>query len=183
MEKHKTCSFFGHRVIRVTEELKQKLINVIKDLIENKKVSVFIFGSRSEFDNLCHLIVSQLMKDYPFIKRVVYTCRSETHIIENERLEKEEIFSRLSNQKIHLQGFEEEIKHRTRNNAGKASYVERNKAMIDDSDYCVFYYDEKYKPKLRKYSKSDLDCYQPKSGTRIAYMYAKQKKKNILNIF
>ena len=49
--------------------------------------------------------------------------------------------------------------------------------MINDSDYCVFYYDETYQPEMRKYSKRSIDYYQPKSGTPLAYTYAKQKKK------
>ena len=61
--------------------------------------------------------------------------------------------------------------------AGKASYVERNQAMIDNSDYCVFYYDSSYQPKPKK------NDYQPKSGTAIIYAYAQQKKKNIVNLF
>jgi len=35
-------------------------------------------------------------------------------------------------------------------NAGKASYVERNQEMINKSDFCVVYYDEKYLPPCRK---------------------------------
>ena len=38
-------------------------------------------------------------------------------------------------------------------NAGKASYVERNQEMIDKSKYCVIYYDENYLPKRQKTEK------------------------------
>ena len=62
-------------------------------------------------------------------------------------------------------------------------YVERNQAMIDNSDYCIFYYNENYKPKPRKQSKQDINYYQLKSGTALTYKYAKQKKKKIINIF
>ena len=47
--------------------------------------------------------------------------------------------------------------------AGRASYIERNELMIDDSDYCVFYIN-----KNTKY----------KSGTKIALNYARRKTKN-----
>lgn len=60
--------------------------------------------------------------------------------------------------------------------------MERNQAMINDSDYCVFYYDKNYQPEMRKYSKRSIGYYQPKSGTALAYAYAKQKKKIMLNI-
>ena len=66
--------------------------------------------------------------------------------------------------------------------SGKAGYVERNYAMINDSDYCVFYYDEDYLPPKRKRASADISFYQPKSGTDLAYKYAIQKNKVIINI-
>ena len=54
--------------------------------------------------------------------------------------------------------------------------------MINDSDYCVFYYDENYQPEMSKYSKRSIGYYQPKSGTALAYAYAQQKKKIVINI-
>ena len=54
--------------------------------------------------------------------------------------------------------------------------------MIDTSDYCVFYYDENYEPEIRKYTKRSIGYYQPKSGTAIAYAYAKRKKKFLINL-
>ena len=62
-------------------------------------------------------------------------------------------------------------------NAGVARYVERNQEMIDNSDFCVFYYDENYKTLRRKYSKRSVGDYQPKSGTKVAFDYANQKIK------
>ena len=67
-------------------------------------------------------------------------------------------------------------------NAGRASYVERNQAMINVSDCCVFYYLERYLPEQRKKAKRDLFVYQPKSGTKVAYDYAVTKRKKIINI-
>ena len=66
-------------------------------------------------------------------------------------------------------------------NAGKASYVERNQEMIKKSDFCVIYYDERYLPPRRKNSRRELTDYQPKSGTAVAYNYAIKKK--IINYF
>ena len=76
-----------------------------------------------------------------------------------------------------LQTFEktyypEKIKH-----SGKAVYIERNYEMIDKSDFCIFYYDENYAASTTKNSKAS------KSGTKIAYEYAKQKGKSIINLF
>lgn len=142
MQKYKICSFFGHRKIDITEELKQKVKEVIEDLIVNHNVLTFLFGSRSDFDYLCHLVVTKLKEKYPNIKRISYTCRSETCTLESERAYWEEIYSHLKKEKVALLGVEEEVEHKTKYTSGRASYVERNQAMINDSVYCVFYYNE-----------------------------------------
>ena len=180
--KYLSCSFFGHRKIELTEELKQKVKEIVEDLIVNHNVLTFLFGSRSNFDSLCHLVVTELKEKYPNIIRKCYTCGSETCILESEREKWERIYSDFHKRKINLLGFEEEVEHKTKLTAGRASYVERNQAMIDDSDYCVFYYDENYQPKMRRYSKRSIGLYQPKSGTALAYAYAKQNKKVVFNI-
>lgn len=179
---YKVCSFFGHRTIKITKELKEKVKKVIEDLIVNHNVLTFLFGSRSDFDYLCHLVVTELKEKYPNIKRVAYTCRSETCTLESERAHWEEVYSHFRKEKVTLLGVEEEFEYKSKYTSGRAGYVERNQAMINDSDYCVFYYDENYQPEMRKYSKRSIGYYQPKSGTALAYAYAKQKKKFILNI-
>ena len=180
---YKSCCFIGHRKIIETKELKQRLQNTIEKLINKNNVKTFIFGSRSEFDFLCHQIVSNLMSLYPTIERVIYTCKSELAVLKEDKAELEQMFSTAFKQDITLCEYEKEIEHKTKFTSGKASYIERNKAMIDASDYCIFYYDENYKPKKRKHSKNDVFEYQPNSGTFLAYNYAKQKKKNIINLF
>ena len=62
--------------------------------------------------------------------------------------------------------------------AGKASYVERNQDMINERDYCVFYYNPEHQPPRRKYSKRPVGDYQPKSGTKVDFDYANQRKRN-----
>ena len=179
----KTCSFFGHRKIEETEELKIRLQNVVVNLIENEGVKIFLFGSRSDFNSLCHAIITKLKKNYPHIQRRAYTCRNETCTLEKERAYWEEIYSHFEKRPVTLLGVEEEVEHKTKWTSGKAQYVERNQAMINDSDFCVFYYNEEYKPPLRKQSHNSLSTYHPKSGTKLAYEYAKQKKKEIINLF
>ena len=55
-----TASFFGHRTINETDELKSKLIEVIEKLIEDKNVDTFLFGSKSRFNSLCLDIVTEI---------------------------------------------------------------------------------------------------------------------------
>ena len=182
MEKSKTCSFFGHRNVETTEELKQKVKQTVEYLITQCQVSTFLFGSRSNFNTLCHLVVSELKEQYPHVKRIAYTCKSETCILESERKKWKKLYSLFQNEKVPFLCVEKEIEHETKYTAGKGAYVERNYAMIDDSAYCVFYYKENYQPKPRKYSKRNLTDYQPKSGTALAFHYATKKQKNIINL-
>lgn len=180
--QRKVCSFFGHRKIDITNNLKEKVKKIIEDLIINYNVSTFLFGSRSDFDYLCHLVVTELKEKYRHIKRVAYTCRYESCILESEKQKWEIIYSRFLKRKIKLLTVEEEFEHKTKYISGKASYIERNKAMIDDSDYCIFYYNNNYLPEMRKYAKRCVCYYQPKSGTALSYAYAKQKRKTIINL-
>ena len=85
MEQHKSCSFFGHRKLNISDSLIKKTILTIEDLIVNKGVLYFLFGSRSEFDSLCHKIVTELKIKYPNIKRIAYTCKNETCILAKKK--------------------------------------------------------------------------------------------------
>ncbi len=55
--------------------------------------------------------------------------------------------------------------------------------MIDNSDVCVFYYNKNYLPPKRKQAIRSVIELQPQSGTAIAYSYAYQKRKQILNLY
>ena len=125
--------------------------------------------------------MTNLKEKYPHIQRLFYTCKNDGFILESEREKEEKTYSQILKKPISLRGFEKEVEHKTKYTAGKASYVERNRAIIDDSDYCIFYYDENYMSKLRQYSKDSI-YYQPKSGTKLAYEYAKRKNKVIINV-
>ena len=169
IDKEKTCCFFGHRKIDETAELKNRLYEIIENLIVNENVDTFLFGSKSEFDDLCHKIVTELKEKYPHIRRV-YVRSAFQHIPDwyGDSL---------------LNHYEDTYFPEHMEKAGKASYVERNQEMINKSKFCVVYYDEKYLPPRRKNSRRDLFDYQPKSGTAVAYSYATTKNKIIYNIF
>ena len=184
----KVCCFIGHRKIEKSIELKQKVEETIKDLIQNKCVNIFLFGSKSEFDDLCHSIVTELQKNNPQIKRIMYTCRSEYACMKEEKEERERIAREVTKRDIKYKDYDGAMMSDRLWSAGKASYVERNRDMIDASDYCVFYYNPQYLPPKRRYSKRDVSEYQPKSGTKLAfdYVYSKLKsndKPTVINIY
>lgn len=179
-----TCCFIGHRKLEITDELVSRLTCEIEKLLA-LGVTRFLFGTRSDFNSLCHHIVSELRKTNPEIVRIAYTTFHECVTLEQDVERTEKMMSYLWKREVHLEGYEEEITPEPLRKSGKATYIERNQIMIDNSDYCIFYYDESYRPERRelsrKYFINTLSSGQ--SGTELAYRYAVQKKKNIINVF
>lgn len=66
-------------------------------------------------------------------------------------------------------GFDE--KYHPPKATGRNLYIERNKSMIDHSDLVVFYFN------------NDTNSIYYRSGTKIAYNYALNKYKNIINLY
>lgn len=151
-----TCSFFGHRTINETEELESTLYEIMEKRIVDEKVDTFLFGSKSRFNSLCLELVTKLKEKYPHIKRVYaraeYPCVSEHY--------KNYLFENYDDTY-----YPEKIM-----NAGRASYVERNYEMIDNSQWYIVYYDKQVASIARK------------SRTKIALDYAKKKCKHIISI-
>ena len=152
--KEKTCCFFGHREITETDELRSKLYKTIEGLITKNGVNTFLFGSRSQFDTLCYLVVTELKNEYNYIKRIY--VRAEYPYID-------EYYEKYLLQKYEYTYYPEIILK-----AGKSVYIKRNYEMINNSNFCVFYYKTSYNHK--------------NSGTEIAYNYAKRKNIIIHNI-
>ncbi len=153
-KESQACCFVGHRTINETEKLKIRLCETIEKLIVDEHVDTFLFGSKSRFNSLCLELVSQIKEKYPYVKRVYvraeYPCISEQY------------------KDYLLESYEDTYYPEKIMNAGRAAYVKRNYEMIDNSNFCIAYYDELNAPTTRK------------SGTKIALDYAKHKKKKIL---
>lgn len=65
------CCFIGHRNIERASEVQEKLRKELRKLIE-QGTTRFIFGDHSEFNTLCYDTVTELMQEYPQIKRVKF---------------------------------------------------------------------------------------------------------------
>lgn len=149
-----TCCFFGHRTINESEELKIKLFHAIENLITNANVDTFLFGSKSQFDRFSYDVVTAIKEKYPHIRRIY--VRAEFPIITEQ-------YNAYLLSKYENTYYPEKILR-----SGRAAYIERNFEMIDNSNYCIVYYEE-----LRASARS-------KSGTRIALDYAIKHKKEII---
>ena len=176
-----TCSFFGHRDIEITDALVNQIESIVVNLIENNSVERFLFGSKSMFNDLCHKIVTELKNKYSNIIRVAYPCVSEDPVLEKDKVELENSCSKVLGTKVSLQTYDEIVENEKIWRAGKSAYIQRNYKMIEDSDFCVFYYSLAYIPK-EKTRCNKMIYYQPKSGTKLAYDYAIKKNKNVIKI-
>ena len=177
VKTHKSCSFLGHRKVNLSNEQISNLKKLIEDLIINQNVTNFLFGSRSEFISICYDIVTELKSKYNYLIRKYYTCTHEKCVFEYEKAKIEKAYLAVVKEKLHLRAMEEEVNFSKKYTAGKLSYVERNEAIIDDSDYCIFYYNKDYKPQST-YKYASIT-----SGTKLSYEYAIKKKKRIINVF
>ena len=150
------CCFVGHRSVNETKELRTNLFKIINKLIVDDSVDTFLFGSKSRFNSLCLEIVTEIKEKYPHIKRVY--VRAEYPVIS-------ECYKNYL-----LKSYDDTYYPKGLLNSGKASYVKRNYEMIDNSQYCIFYYCEQGVPTTRK------------SGTKIAFDYAIKKCKKIIRV-
>lgn len=178
----KSCAIIGHRKIAFSDELRQKIKRMIIYLILNENVDIFRFSSRSQFVDVVWEIVSYLQETtFPYIKMVAYDCKNELSILTKDKEKTENLYANFfENAKTCY--FDEivESKHYL---ARKNTYIARNYQLIDDSEICLFYYDENYYPKMQRYSKKSCIYYQPNSGTKLAYKYAIKNNRKVFNIF
>lgn len=149
--------FIGHRTITVTNELCERIKSTVLDLIDNQGVNTFLFGSRSQFDELCLKIVTEIKEIRPHIRRIY--VRAEYPYISADY------------EKYLLTFYDETYMPENIIHAGKAVYIERNRYMIDSSDICIFYI------------ATETICHRNQiSGTQFAYSYARAKLKLIIEV-
>ncbi len=115
----RVCAFIGHRKIKEDEKLKEVLKSTIEGLITEKGVRIFLFGSRSQFDDLCYLTVTQLKQKYSYLQRVAYTCKSEAACSKEEKEKIEPLAKEIIGCNILIREYEREIRSPKVWNAGK----------------------------------------------------------------
>ena len=163
IESIKKCCFSGYRPSKFPFPLKQNnpdyavfyrnLTTTITALIEDD-CGVFYTGMATGFDIIASEAVLELKKEYPLIKLIAVIPFEE-----QEKAYSNDWKARYDNV---LSSCEEVIVLSKDYHAG--CYQNRNKYMVDNSDYVVTWYDGK------------------QGGTRNTLNYAQKKKRYIVNI-
>ena len=152
--EEKSCSFFGHRDVDVTDQLYTITVAQIMRSIEFG-CRTFYFGGYGDFDYLCHEIVTKIREENPELKiRRIYCVSQERYLRKKVRYCKREDYDEIIYLTPSFEGWYKSI------------YF-RNCAMIDQSDFIIFYAENR-----------------DNSGAYKAYKYAKRKKdKQIINLW
>jgi len=83
-ERKKACTFFGHADAPI--EARHVLEGIVRDLIENKGVSVFYIGRHGSFDIGANLLLDRLQREeYPHIEHFLVLSYLPTKKSEYDR--------------------------------------------------------------------------------------------------
>ena len=152
MEENKICSFFGHREVTITEELYATTTAEIAKAVDLGYRN-FYFGGYGDFDEICYKIVTKIREENPEKQIKRFYCVAQERYLQKKS-------------RYFEGGAYEGIIYLTPRFEGwyKSIYF-RNCAMIDKSDLIIFYAEKR-----------------ENSGAHKAYLYAKKKKKPLINI-
>ena len=155
MDENKICSFFGHRDVEITEEIKKAVEAEILNAID-MGCRTFYFGGYGDFDALCYGLVTQIKdKNKELGISRVYCVPQESYLRKKVRYFNREDYDDVIYLMPSFDGWYKSI------------YF-RNCAMIDESAAVIFYAEER-----------------ADSGAYKAYKYANKKKKDkrIINLW
>ena len=151
-DNEKVCSCFGHLEVEITDELVARTEEEIDRAIADG-VRVFLFGGRSDFDDLVYDVVTRKREQQPYLGiRRIFCFPLENH------LRKPPAWFR----KKEYEGLECPTK---RFDWWYTAIYYRNCAMIDSSDSVLFYAEKRQD-----------------SGAYKAYKYAVSSRKKIVNL-
>lgn len=136
MERNLTCCFTGHRSI--PRENYNYLYNNVKNIILNlhlkNGVKYFCSGGAVGFDTLAARAVLELRRQYDIYLILFIPCASQSlYWSDRDKAVYDEILKR-SDKKIYV----------SKNEYTPKCMLDRNRAMVDSSAYCVSYQTRSY---------------------------------------
>ena len=151
----RTCCFTGHRIMKITPELKQRLREAIVDVV-NQGVTEFYNGGAIGWDMLCAEMVMDLKAEYPDVTlHMLLPCPSEEQIKgwnESQITRYEKILNVADSITVVSEHYTIDCMKR------------RNERLVELADYCICY------------------CMNPRSGTGQTVRIAKEKGIDIINM-
>ena len=151
-----TCCFTGHRIIKVTPELVQRLQDTIINMIESG-VTDFYDGGAIGFDMLCAETVIELKAEYSDIKlHLLLPCPPEEQVKgwnKAQIAKYNEILKAADSVAVLSEHYTEDC------------MKQRNKRLVELAECCICY------------------CNNPRSGTGQTVRMAKDKGIDIINLF
>lgn len=152
-EVEKVCSCFGHLDVDITDSLRERAKQEVEKAVADG-VRIFMFGGRSDFDDLCYDLVTEVRQQQPElgIKRV-FCFALDKQLRKPPRWFQRKEYEALE---CPLKDFD----------WWYTSIYYRNCAMIDQSDLLLFWVEQR-----------------ENSGAYKTYEYAVRKKKAIVNLF
>ena len=121
MARNMICSFCGHRIC--SEHLRNKIKELVTDLIVNHRVDTFYSGGMGNFDNMCESVVRELKKEYTKIKLYLIL----PYMIQNLNNDPE----------YYRYNYDDVIIPDIGDVHYKRAIPERNKWLVDNSDYMI----------------------------------------------
>ena len=151
----RTCCFTGHRIMKITPELKQRLREAIVDVI-GKGVTDFYDGGAIGFDMLCAETVIDLKAEYPDIKlHLLLPCPPDEQIKgwnESQITRYEKILNVADSITVVSEHYTKDCIKR------------RNERLVELADYCICY------------------CTNPRSGTGQTVRMAEEEGITVLDL-
>lgn len=149
-----TVSFFGHRYIPNMFYLEDKLMPILRELMNQKEYIEFLVGRDGDFDQLCSSTIRKAIERY--------ACGNVSHILV---LPYERADYRDNKESFEQYYDEVEICANSLGAYPKAAIGKRNRAMVDRSDMVICYVERK------------------SGGAHRAVRYAAGQGKTIINLY
>ena len=149
----KIGTLFGHRDSYLRKEEIENLKNVLIECIEKRNISIFYLGGRGSFDSICQHILKELKVIYPHIKLILIFAYYKPNLSIEDRHYIE-------------YNFDGTIYPPIENVFKKWAISHRNRWMIDNADFIIFYVNERNH-----------------GGARSALHYAKAHNKEFINLY
>ena len=153
----KNICFTGHRNIKITQELRERLYNLLETMIQNGAIN-FYAGGAIGFDTECELIILKLREKYPNIKlHIIMPCPKEEQTRkwkkDNEKMLYYKILSLADSTELCSEHYD------------KNCIKKRNARLVNLADCFVCYY------------------YKSRSGTGQTIRMAQKNKLEIINLY